>query len=299
VIVLHFERGAMGFFTSKDLKKWEFQSEIKSDSMRDCPELFQLAVDGNQEDKKWVLYGGPANYYVGEFDGKEFKPETGPTRFNYGNSFYASQLFNDIPEDDGRAIQIAWASVNLPDMPFNQMMSFPTSLSLRTTEDGLRMFANPVEEIENLHGKAYKFNNEKLEPGANPLEKVEGNLFDIDAVIELGDAEEIGFEINGFPVTYNVKEKLLVGGTGEERDNFSRGETKAELMPVDGKIRLRILVDRPSVEVFANGGRIYMPLQAVRDLKDQSLSIYSKGGDAHIEQLTVYEMNSIWRTADE
>ena len=298
VIVLYFERGAMGFFTSKDLKKWEFQSEMESDSVRDCPELFQLAVDGNPENKKWVLYGGPAHYYLGEFDGIGFKPETGPTRFNYGNCFYASQTFSDVPESDGRRVQIAWGTVAIPGMPFNQQMVFPVELTLHTTDDGLRIFAYPVEEIRNIHGKKYSWRNEELEPGENPLEKVKGNLFDIDTEIELGDADEVGFEINGLPVTYMVRENLLIGGMGEEGGRgFGQGETKAELKPADGKISLRILVDRSSVEIFANKGRIYMPMQAVRNLNDKSLRIYSKGGNARIEQLTVYEMKSIWRAS--
>jgi fructan beta-fructosidase len=63
---------------------------------------------------------------------------------------------------------------------------------------------------------------------------------------------------------------------------------------VDGKIGLRILVDRPSIEIYANNGRIYMPMQAVRDLDNKSLKIYTKGGSAEIEELTIYEIESIW-----
>ncbi|MHC4951590.1 MAG: GH32 C-terminal domain-containing protein, partial [Planctomycetota bacterium] len=100
--------------------------------------------------------------------------------------------------------------------------------------------------------------------------------------------------INGFSVTYNVKEELLTGGTGEAGDQFSQGVTKAKLSPIDGKIKLRMLVDRPSVEIFANDGRIYMPMQAVRDLDDKSLEMYVKGGSASIEEMTIYEMKSIW-----
>ena len=156
------------------------------------------------------------------------------------------------------------------------------------------MFAYPVKEIENIHGKKHQWKHKDLKPGKNLLEDMKGNLFDINAEIVLNDAEEVGFEINGFPVTYNVKEKLLIGGEGKEGDEFSQGETKAELKPIDGKISLRILVDRPSIEIFANNGRIYMPMQAVRDLSNKSLKIYAKGGTAHIEELTVHEVKSIW-----
>ena len=292
VIVLYLRDGQVAFFTSKNLKRWELQSVLES--FHECPELFPLAVDGDEDNQKWIHYGAHGEYLIGDFDGRTFTPETEGIRYNYGNCFYASQTFSDIPEDDGRRIQIAWGQVDLPDMPFNQMMTFPVTLTLHSTDEGLRMFAYPAKEIENIHGKKHQWKNEALKPDKNLLEKVKGNLFDINAVIAVGDAEEVGFEINGFPVSYNIKKKLLVGGEGKEGSHFSSGETKAELKPIDGKISLRMLVDRPSVEIYANNGRIYMPMQAVRDLDNKSLKIYSRGGNAHIEELTVYEVKSIW-----
>jgi sucrose-6-phosphate hydrolase SacC (GH32 family) len=296
VIVLHYHRRAMAFFTSRDLKSWKFESELEC-KFSDCPELFQLPIDGDKQNKKWILYGGSGNYVVGEFDGTKFIKETEELRHSYGDMFYAPQNFNDIPEQDGRSIQIAWARVNLLEMPFNQMMTVPVSLDLRSTDEGLRMFANPVKEINKLRGKKNTWTDEVLKPGDNPLEKVKGNLFDIEAIIDVGDANEVGFFIGGFPVVYSVDEQRLIGGEGKKGDPYDSGETQAKLELENGVITFRILVDRPSVEIFANDGRIYMPMQAVRNLDDQSLRIYSKGGNAHIKQLIVYEMNSIWRTA--
>ncbi|MGB5847180.1 MAG: DUF4980 domain-containing protein, partial [Ignavibacteriaceae bacterium] len=97
VIVLHFDERAMAFFTSKDLKKWEFQSEFETNALVDCPEFFQLPLDGNKNNKKWILYGGLGNYIIGEFNGKEFVPETQEIQYSYGDYFYASQTFNNIP----------------------------------------------------------------------------------------------------------------------------------------------------------------------------------------------------------
>jgi len=298
VIALYLRDGRMAFFRSPDLKRWEFQSVLQS--FGECPELFQLAVDGDEDNKKWIFYGGSGDYFIGEFDGSKFKPEKEAIHYNYGNFFYASQTFSDIPEEDGRRIQIGWGTVDLPDMPFNQMMTFPVTLTLRSTDPGLRMFAYPVEEIERLHGEGHEWEDERLEPGDNPLKDVKGNLFDIAAEIELGNAEEVGFEISGFRVSYNVEEKRLTAGNIEERrrsddeEDEEDGDGDAPLAPVDGKISLRILVDRASVEIFANEGRIYMPMQHVRDLSNKSLKIYAKGGSAHIEELTIHEIKSIW-----
>jgi len=299
VIVLYLTEDRMAFFTSPNLKRWELQSILHFSS--ECPELFQLAVDGNEDNKKWIIYDGSGDYLIGDFDGREFKPETEKIHYNEGVLEGASQNFSNIPKDDGRQIQIGWAKIEMPDMPFNQMMNFPVTLTLRSTDEGLRMFPYPVKEIEKLHGEKHEWEDEDLKPGDNPLEDIKGNLFDIMAEIELGDAEEVGFEINGFPVSYDVHERrLIAGSTGEKRARVEeegkegRHDGDAALAPVGGKIKLRILVDRMSVEIFANDGRIYMPMPAYRDLSNESLRIYAKGGTAHIEKLTIYEMESIW-----
>jgi sucrose-6-phosphate hydrolase SacC (GH32 family) len=61
---------------------------------------------------------------------------------------YASQCFSNSP--DGRVVQVGWARIDMPGMPFNQTFSVPTNLTLHTTAGGIRMFANPIKELEQL-----------------------------------------------------------------------------------------------------------------------------------------------------
>jgi len=281
-IVLYLDDRVMGFYTSKDLKEWEYQSRLKC--FHECPELFELPVDGDQNNKRWILYGGSGDYLIGQFDGREFKKERESIRFNHGNCFYASQTFNNIPEEDGRRIQIAWGRVAMPDMPFNQMMLFPVELTLRTTEDGIRMFAQPVKEIKTIHGKKYAWKDNTLRPAENLLLELTGDLFHIRAEFELGDAAEFGFVIRGVPIAYNVNEQQLT----------CRKET-APLKPVRGRIHLELLVDRTSIEIFANEGRIYMPIGVIPADDDNSLQVFSKGGNTKINSLEVYHLHSTWK----
>jgi len=158
VMALYLDDKTMGFLTSKDLKSWKLQSRIKC--FHECPELFALPVDGNRNNEKWILYGGSGEYLIGAFNGTQFVSEAGPIPFQHGNCFYASQTFSNIPANDGRRIQVAWGRVKMPNMPFNQMMLFPVTLTLRTTEEGPRMFAEPVREMEKLHKKQWQWKNE-------------------------------------------------------------------------------------------------------------------------------------------
>jgi fructan beta-fructosidase len=285
VMAVYDEKGeskAIAFYTSTDLKQWEFQSRIES--FFECPELFELAVDGDPAKTRWVAYAADGNYVVGQFDGKRFTVESGKHQGNYGNCFYASQTFSDVPPHDGRRIQIGWGQAATPGMPFNQMMTFPCELTLRTTEEGIRMFAEPVREIEKLHGPKQAWSDRLLQPGENLLAGTNGDLFDLRAEFEPGEAQEFGFVLRGIPVVCNLKDQKL-----------SCRDRSAPLKPDGGKIRLQILLDRTSIEIFANGGRVYMPIAVIPADDNRQLEIFCKGGPVKLRTLEVFPLQSAWQ----
>lgn len=269
----------IAFHTSPDLKKWTFQSRIEG--FYECPDLFELPVDGDAKKSKWVLYAADGKYVLGSFDGKEFKPDPGKHTLWHGN-FYAAQTYSDAP--DGRRIQIGWAQgAAFPGVPFNQQMTVPCELSLRTTDEGVRMFAVPVKELDTLHGKGRDWKDLTVKPGDNPLADMKGELFDIRAEFQVGAAEQVGLTVRGVPVVYDVKKQEL----------SCRGKA-APVKAAGGTIRLHILVDRGSVEVFANDGRVAISAGGVFSAEERSLAAFAKGGEARIKALTVYEMKSAW-----
>ena len=155
----------------------------------------------------------------GDFNGKEFKPETEKIKYHYGNAFYASQTFNNMPDD--RRVQIAWGKVPTEGMPFNQMMLFPVELKLHSTEDGIRMQPWPIDEIKSLYGKEHTIAGKTVKPGMNPLSNFAGDCFDIMIYIRPG-ADNFGFNIHGNILKYDVNSNELV-----------MGETKALVKPVE------------------------------------------------------------------
>jgi sucrose-6-phosphate hydrolase SacC (GH32 family) len=172
----------------------------------------------------------------------------------------------------------------MPGMPFNQMMLFPVTLTLRSTEEGPRMFAEPVREVANLHGRKQQWKNKTLKPDEKLLGSLGGQLAHIRADLKLAGAAETTLVIRGIPITYNV-----------ERKELSCQKSKAPLKAVDDQVRLEILVDRTSIEIFGNNGRMYMPVGVILVDNPTSFEISAKGGDAEIESLDVIQLRSAWR----
>ena len=168
-------------------------------------------------------------------------------------------------------------------MPFNQCMLFPCELTLRTTEDGIRMFAEPAREIERLQQQAYRWTEEALTPQSNVLAQVTGELFHLRGRFEVGNASGLDFVIRGVPVAYDAQKQEL----------SCKGK-KAPLKPVDGTIQLEVLVDRTSMEIFGNRGRVYMPIGVIPADNDKSLQLRARGGTARIQSLEVYRLRSAW-----
>jgi sucrose-6-phosphate hydrolase SacC (GH32 family) len=280
VMGLHLRRGHARFFTSPNLKEWTHVSDFRHGSIHECPDLFKLPVDGDTTNEKWILYGAGFQYFVGTFDGKRFTPEAGPIRGDFGRNFYAAQTWTNSPDD--RRVQIAWmAGGRYPGMPFNQQQSFPCELTLRTTAKGIRLCRSPVREIERLYGETFTLKDKTLKPGENPLSKISGELFDIEMEIEPGDVAEFGLRLHAAGVTW-------AGG------KVSALDCTAEAAAIDGVVHLRILVDRTSIETFANHGALSMTSCFLPKEQTTGIELYAKDGDVNIHSLRVTKLKSCW-----
>jgi fructan beta-fructosidase len=265
----------IAFYASPDLKAWTFRSRIEG--YFECPDIFEMPVDGDPGKSRWVILAADARYVVGRFDGKTFTPDhEGKHQVHWGK-YYASQTFNDAP--NGRRIQVGWGQIGMEGMPFNQMMTFPCELTLRTTEDGVRMLAQPVREIETLRGKKQEHRGETLRPGSMVDLGVSGDLLEIRAEFEPGAARAVGLAFGGRRVAYDAEKRVLEG---------------MPLKPADGKVRMRLLVDRSSLEVFGNDGRVCLTAPFRLKGKMESVQAWSEGEDAKLLSLEVFELQSIW-----
>ncbi|MBQ9359181.1 MAG: hypothetical protein IJT95_06520, partial [Abditibacteriota bacterium] len=170
-----------------------------------------------------------------------------------------SQTWSDAP--GGRVVQISWMpSPTEEQRPFSQQMGFPVDLTLRKTEDGCRLIHRPVKEIEKLWRKTYEFGPTLLEPGKNLFEGIDGTALDI----------EIEFEYDPFVYFVNLNTPNgAVQCAGIEPAVKAMGQIQ---YADPGKtMKLRVLTDTDSMEIFGNDGEIYMPF--IAKTRDRRLSL--------------------------
>lgn len=255
--------------------------------------MFELPVDGNADNKKWVLHDGSFRYVIGSFDGRKFKGETEARFGDLGPTLYASQSFNDAP--NGSVISIGWlrstphepSMFEKEGMPFNQQMSFPTNLTLRNTSQGLRLFRWPVNSIENLYLKSYELRRPSHDEVVDTLTALDAELLDISIEMRLQDAPKNGsmiLSMHGLTVTYQ-KEKEAFCYEGLEFSNCLKVEESM------GEIQLRALVDRSSLELFVNRGEAVATFYAKPSRENRCVEL-STTDDIHIELLSVHELSS-------
>ncbi|MFM7249953.1 MAG: glycoside hydrolase family 32 protein [Planctomycetaceae bacterium] len=290
VMVLYVEEAGthtIHFFTSPDLKAWTFTGKV--DGFFECPDLFELPLDGDARQGKWVLLGASSEYRVGSFDGRTFTPETEKLPGHRGRGFYAAQSFSDVPAGDGRRILMGWFQTETRGMPFNQSMTVPLELGLVSTPEGPRMTFRPVAELASLRTASHRIPIEVLAPG-DPisLAGVSAELVEIRAGFEPAAGTDVAFRVRGVDVVWESK-------TGEIVVHGHRAPAPAR----DGRQQLVILADRTGLEVFAAGGLTYVPMPVNPRADDLAAGVAAIGGPVRVHALEIHELGSAWEPGRE
>ena len=302
------DRETYAIFGSTDLKKWARLSEIILPESQDCPDLFELPVEGNPAETRWVFWTANTSYLVGSFDGTTFTPESEPLRRQPTGGAYAAQTWSDMPSDDSRVVQISWLLTNTPGMPFTHCMTVPCALSLTTTVKGVRLCTNPVSELENLRENRKRWTDLILDPDEDaafdtgkPLSPIRygdsiryllgktGGCIDMECDIEISSAKIAGISIRGIEVSYHRESATLSIRKGP----FEARQPGVPMELKDGIISLRILLDRVSIEVFSSDGLVSLPAATLPADDDHDLFVIAKGGRAVVRKLDCWQMKSI------
>ena len=334
----------MRFYSSTDLKQWEYLSQFGEGygvqpNQFECPDFIQLPVDGNKDNMKWVMivninpgcpFGGSATeYFIGDFDGKEFKCDTDKSVtkwLDFGKDHYATVCFSNTGD---RIIAVPWMSnwqyANVtPIRQYRGANALPRELSLYTKNGEIYMAANVVKETEALRKSTRTVESLSVE-GETVIDSItdgQNSGVELEMDIVPGKAQTVGFDImnakgektkiyldlkSGRAVMDRTESGLIAFGEKAEphfKENHDRRKTEsinyindfalgtwAPLSLCEGKsYHLNVFVDKCSVELFVDGGRIAMTNLVFPTEVYNSLRFYTEGGKAEVKNLSIHKL---------
>jgi fructan beta-fructosidase len=316
-------------FGSVDLKHWTALSDFgpagATGGAWECPDLFLLPVDGDASQARWVLSinvnpggvaGGSGNqYFIGSFDGTAFTSELPAGQIlwaDYGADFYASTSFSDIPKSDGRHIWLGWLNnwkyaARVPTDPWRGAQSIPRELKLKRFADGIKLMQEPVTEFRILRKQHTKMENRSIEAANKFLKakEVRGETLEIVAEISPGGASEFGLRVrkgDGEETVIGVDTKKLTlfvdrtrSGNVSFDEHFPSRATGPLTLSAGKSVRLHIVADRSSVEVFGNDGETVISETIFPKRSSDQIELYSRDGQARVLKLDVWKMKSIYQ----
>lgn len=309
---------ALAIYVSDNLRDWELTQVLKT--WYECLELFKLPVEGEADLERWVIMGAHGYYKIGSFDGREFTadPREGtsdpvinefrpytvlPGKYHgpYWDG-YAAQLWNDIPDEDGRKIGTSWVRGPVDSARhFSQKMTIPVQHMLRSTEDGLRLFYQPVQELDVLEGEPvisdFSGRNSALDA---ELKKVDSVAFRLRGSWVVGEDAPSALTVHGLklvydPVTGTLDNTSIRAKAGDPNLRHHAGTIKRIPIgqPTSGGFEFEIIADQGAVEIFINGGRYYGIAAHLHEPEQRGVT--QTGGE--FKDLTVRPLRSIWNEA--
>jgi fructan beta-fructosidase len=314
------------FYSSKDLKNWQMESEFGNShgshgGIWECPDLFPLKVKGTNQEK-WVLlvsinpggvHGGSATqYFIGDFNGKTFRNENSPDTilwFDHGRDNYAGVTWSDAPNT--RRIFIGWMSnweyaEKVPTKSWRGAMTLPRELSLIKTVKGVRLAQKPVIEMERLRGqlllarRSFIVGSEFKLNTQSPLNEI---VIEVD--LSKTTASDFGISLNNkqgenYRIGLNAASNEFYSDRTKASnqtfaDNFALKKHTAPRIGDHRVLKMRMFFDTASVELFADDGKTALTdtFFPTRDFND--FQIYAHDGTIRLTRLQMWKLRSIWK----
>lgn len=307
------------FWSSHNLKDWDKESEFGHSSgshngVWECPDLFELPVDDDNSNKKWVLLvsinpGGPnggsaTQYFIGDFkevDGKlTFVSNQKDEKWiDYGTDNYAGVTWANI---ENKVISIGWMSnwsyaFKVPTENWRGSMTIPRELKLKNILGDVIVTSNPIEGFENKFIESIAIDYVKLNSSVNVGEGLSTSR--IKVKVDIDEVNDVGIEIGNSKgenvrIGYNLAKWYLYV------DRSNAGEVasapilsklhKAKLERKLDKMEMEIFVDKASVEVFFNGGE-YVMTEIIFPTEEFSMIKVYSDNETEIEEFQIRKLN--------
>ncbi|MFT4137018.1 glycoside hydrolase family 32 protein [Microbacterium sp.] len=312
-------------YRSDDLISWRLLSTFGPAAavggVWECPDLFPLAVDGDPNDVHWVLLvslypggkagGSATQYFIGTFDGTRFHCDAEPASdhdarwLDHGRDCYAGVTYSGLPDDERTLI--AWMSNwdyarVTPAVPSRGAMTIPRRLSLTRGLDGtLRLRQEPRLPAALPAAEAFadiELDTPWLVPAALPeaalvelsvrFERAEGFA----ARIRHGEAGQDG-------VVIRVERGVLMVDRTQASGQWHPSLASVEVAPLTGdhRVDLRIVLDRSSIEVFADDGTTVVTELVYTEPGADAMTIEPLRGPALVESLSIVDLTAVGANA--
>ncbi len=317
---------------SPDLKKWTHLSDFGKEfgghgGVWECPDLFPIAVEGTGE-KRWVLLqslnpgsangGSGTQYFVGNFDGKNFTLDPGfapsvtggkAVWLDHGRDNYAGVTWSDIPKSDGRHLFMGWMSnwdyaTLVPTEVWRGATTLPRQLILKNTSAGMRLVSLPAKELEALRGKAYTVDNQVVENNLDLTAKLgfAPATMEMELEIELpeGSTPDFGIAVSnqqgeeyrvGFDAASNLfySDRTKAGKAGFS-DKFAAKRHTAPRVSSGKTVQFHLFFDVASCELFADNGEVVMTDIYFPTADFSKLQLYASNGKVKVKTLKAWEV---------
>ena len=325
-------------WSSDNLKEWSLVSEFgpynAAGGVWECPNMFQIPIEGSPSTMKWVLVlglnpGGPpgtvgsgTQYFIGDFDGTNFQPD--PASIYPGNStanwmdwgpdFYAAASYNGLPEGD--VVQIGWMSnwqygTKVPTNPWRSAMSIPRQLSLKVINEKVTLLQQPHQNWRGVVNDRNRKHSWKSVPEGSTRLDSPGKAFKID--LSFSDHGSDSSLASTFAIAVRAssdfKQETLIGYNFTSKEvfvdrqhsgNVSFDKTFGSLyhasLPAssDKRVNLQIFVDWSSVEVLGGQGEVALTTQIFPEGNATEARLVSMDGVTQNVRLQLNGMSSTW-----
>lgn len=301
------------FYESKDLKSWTKMSDFGLEvgahgGVWECPDLFKLPVDDGEEEK-WVLIininpgapngGSGTQYFVGEFDGKQFTTEQTEAKWlDWGPDNYAGVTYNNAPTED--RIFIGWMSnwdygQETPTEKWRSSMTLPRKLSL-TNIDGNYVVRNyPIKAFaERLTTKSYTAEDLPVKDEAVQQSQIKFTLEQPLKDFEYTMGNDAGDTLS---LRYVAAEKMFKvdrskSGVTDFSDKFADKDLIAPAVFAEGDtVDFTLYVDQSAMEFFVDGGATVMSVQF---FPNEAYNFFNITTENNLTNLSLAPVPGIW-----
>lgn len=309
------------FWSSRNLKEWTKESEFGQNlgahgGVWECPDLFELTVDDDEKNKKWILFvsinpGGPnggsaTQYFVGDFreiDGKmTYVTNQEEKWIDYGTDNYAGVTWSNIED---KVINIGWMSnwcyaFDVPTYNWRGAMTIPRELELKNIDGEFWVTSKPIEALEKIIGESIaSIDDVKLSSTIEVGEEISSSRIKIE--MDTAENRDIGIEIGNctgknIRIGYDVEDGCLyVDRSNSGETSFKSGFARRNKVKVDKMLKnleMEIFMDKASVEVFFNNGQ-YVMTQIIFPSEDYNMIKIFSDNKTEIKNFDIRKINSI------